>query len=199
MAQVIPGQWLSMESNGFDKLFGITTGYFDAFERLTALNLQAIRFGLAETQEALARTCVADNLPEVLCVPTLLAPARFVQTLSYSRQFLAIVSNLQRDSAPPQRVGAGRQPHFADSLHGSLSTQSLVPCDVPAGPAMPPALAAGHAARATMECEKRAAGQEDDTAEAHGITVFRFNVAKIDIPTSLLDGISRAQGVGRRC
>ena len=44
---------------------------------------------------------------------------------------------------------------------------------------------------------EEAAGQEDDTAEAHGITVFRFNVAKIDIPTSLLDGISRAQGVGR--
>jgi phasin family protein len=156
MTQFIPTQWLSMESNGFDKLFGITTGCFDAFERLTALNLQAIRFGIAETQEALARTCVADNLPEVLCLPTLLAPAGFAQALSYSRQFFEIVSDPQRDPASPQPVGAGRQqPHFADSLPGSLATQALMPWDVPAEPAMPPAPAAGHAATATTEREKR--------------------------------------------
>ncbi|MFL9913727.1 TIGR01841 family phasin [Paraburkholderia sp. RL17-337-BIB-A] len=164
MAQIIPEQWLNMESDGSDKLFGITTGCFDAFERLTALNLQAIRFGLAKAQEALARTCVADNLPEVLCLPTLLAPAGFAQALSYSRQFLAIVSYLQRDSAPPQRVGAGRQPHFADSLLGSLATRSLV-CDVPAEPAMPPTPAAGHVATATATTEREKKRPEKKTIQ----------------------------------
>jgi phasin family protein len=155
MTQLIPEQWLSMESGGFDKLFGITTGCCDAFERLTALNLQAIRFGLAETQEAIARTCVANNLPEMLSLPILLAPVGFAQTQSYCRQFFEIMSDLQQDSAPQQPVCAAPEPHFADNLLGSLATQSLVPCDVPAKPAMPAALAAGHAATATTELKKR--------------------------------------------
>lgn len=155
MTQLVPEQWLSMESSGFDKLFAITTQWCDAFERLAALNLQAIRFGFAETQEAIARTCVANNLPEMLSLPTLLAPVGFAQTQSYCRQFFEIMSGPQRDSAPQQPVCAARQPRFADNLPGSLATQSLVPCDVPAKQAMPRAPAAGHPATATPKCEKR--------------------------------------------
>lgn len=83
MAQIIPGQWFNVESAGFDQLCGITTRSLQAFERLAALNLQAFRFGLAETQEAVARTCAADSLPEMLCLPTLLAPVGAAQALSY--------------------------------------------------------------------------------------------------------------------
>jgi phasin family protein len=154
MTQLIPEQWLSMESSGFDKLFAVTTRSCEAFERLTALNLQAIRFGLAETQEALARTCVANNLPEMLCLPTLLAPVGFAQTQSYGRQFFEIMCDLQRDLAPQQPVCVVRQPYFGDSLLGSLATQSRVPCDVPARPATAPAPAAGHAATVPTEGKK---------------------------------------------
>jgi phasin family protein len=147
MAQIIPGQWLNMESAGFDNLFGVTTRSFEAFERLTALNLEAIRFGLAETQEAMARTCAADNLPEMLCLPTLLAPVGVAQALSYSRQFFEILSDLQRDAAPPA-FGAGRQRHPADSLVGGLATQSLVPAEVVGEPqtSAAPAVAGADAA-----------------------------------------------------
>lgn len=155
MTQLIPEQWFSMESSGFDKLFGVTTRWCDAFERLTALNLQAIRFGFAETEEAIARTCVANNLPEMLSLPTLLVPVGFAQTRSYCRQFFEIMSGPERDSAPRQPVCAARQPHFTDNLPGSLATQSPVRCDVSAKQAMPRALAACHAATATPECEKR--------------------------------------------
>lgn len=99
MTELIPTQWLKMESNDFDKLFDVTTCCFDVFERLAALNLQAFRFGLAEIQETFARTAVANNLPELLCLPTLLAPAVFAQALSYNRQFFNILSDLQREFA----------------------------------------------------------------------------------------------------
>jgi phasin family protein len=154
MAQIIPEQWLDIESNGFDRLFDSTGRCCDAFEQLTSLNLQAIRFGLAETQEALARTGAANNLPEVLCLPTLLAPAGFAQALSYGRQFFEILSALQRDSAPQQPVGAVRQRHFADSLLGGLATQSLVPCDVRTVPAMSSTSTVPVAAAAAVEREK---------------------------------------------
>ncbi len=160
MTQLIPEQWLSMESSGFDKLLGITTRCCDAFERLTALNLQAIRFGLAETQEALARTCVANNLPEMLSLPVLLAPVGSAQTQSYCRQFFGIMSDLQWDWALQQPVCAVRQAHFMDNPLGGLATQPRVPCDVPATPAMPPAPAAAHGATATTEFEKRQPGKK---------------------------------------
>ena len=155
MAQIIPEQWLSMESNGFEQLFGITSRCSNAFERLTALNLQAFRFGLAETQEALARTCVANNLPDVLCLPTLLAPVGFAQALSYSRQIFEIMSARQLGSAPQQPIGAARQPHLADNLPGGLATQSLVPSDVRTKPAMSSASSVPTAATAAVEREKR--------------------------------------------
>jgi phasin family protein len=98
MAQITSDRWLRAESDGFDKLFGATGRYFDAFERLTALNLEAIRFGFAETREAFARTCAADNLPEAIALPVLLAPAWVGEGLSYSRQFFEIMSGLQRGS-----------------------------------------------------------------------------------------------------
>ncbi|KAA1003502.1 phasin family protein [Paraburkholderia panacisoli] len=145
-AQIIPEQWLDMESNGFDRLFDITSRCCDASERLTALNLQAFRFGLAETQEARARTCVANNLPEMLCLPTLLAPVGFAQALSCRRQCFEIMSALQRDAAPQQPVGAARQWHLADNLPGGLATQSLMPCDVRTEPAMSSASAVPAAA-----------------------------------------------------
>jgi phasin family protein len=135
MTQFIPQQWLSMESNGFDQLFGLTSRYCNAFERLSALNLQAVRFGIAETQEGIARTCAADNLPEVLCLPTLLAPVAVAQALSYSRQFFEIISDLQRDCAPAP-VGAVRQGHQPEDLLGDSGTRSLVPGDGLAGPTL---------------------------------------------------------------
>ncbi|MBB5462407.1 TIGR01841 family phasin [Paraburkholderia sp. Cpub6] len=150
MTQLIPDRWLSAESEGFEKLFGITSQCFEAFERLTALNLQAIRFGLAENQEALARTSAAHNLPEFLSLPVLLAPVGAAQALSYSRQFFEIMSNLQCGVAPRQPANAVPRRQLADSLVGNL-TGSLVPCDVPGGPATSPASAAGHAAVGVSE------------------------------------------------
>ncbi|NPT36886.1 TIGR01841 family phasin [Paraburkholderia xenovorans] len=130
MAQIISGQWFNTESAGFGQLCGITTRSMEAFERLTALNLQAIRFGLAETQEVVARACAAGNLPEILCLPTLLAPAGAAQALSYSRQFFEILSDLQPDFAAPP-VDAVRQRHAA----GSVATQSVVLTGAAAKPA----------------------------------------------------------------
>lgn len=154
MTQFISEQWLRAQSEGFDKLFGITTRCCDAFERLTALNLQAIRFGVAETQEAIARICAADNLPEMLCLPTFLAPMGFTQAQSYSRQFFEIMSDLQRDATAPL-VGAVRQRHLADSVPGGLATQPLVPRDVPAEPALSSAPAACAAVQAATATAKR--------------------------------------------
>jgi phasin family protein len=157
MAQVISDRWLSAKSEAFDKLFGLTSRCFETVERLTALNLQAIRFGQAETQEALARTCAAVNLPEVLALPVLLAPVGAAQALLYSRQFFEIVSHLQRGFAPGQAASTVRRRRLADSLVGREAAGSLVPCDVRGEPVTSAASDSGHAAhRAAERVESRA-------------------------------------------
>lgn len=154
MAQIIPEQSLHSESNGFNHMFEITSRCCDAFERLTALNLQAMRFGLAETQEAVARTSVAENLPELLCLPTLLAPVGFAQALSYSRQFFGIMSALQRDRALQKPAGAVPQRHLGDGARGGLAAQSLGPCDGLTAAATSSAAAMPAAPGAAVEREK---------------------------------------------
>ena len=160
MAQIIPEQRLSRESNGFDHMFDITSRCCDAFERLTALNLQAMRFGLAETREAIARTELANNLPEVLCLPTLLAPVGFAQALSYSQQFFGIMSVLQQNSAPQQPAGAVRQPQLAHHLLGTRAAQRLARCDGLIAPAASSASAIPAAPRAAVEREKGRPGPQ---------------------------------------
>jgi phasin family protein len=87
-----PEQWLSAESSGFEYFLGFTSQYFETLECLTALNLQAVRFSLAETQEIMVHTIAADNLPEILSLPALLVPTSAAQVLSYSRQFVDLAS-----------------------------------------------------------------------------------------------------------
>lgn len=155
MAQIIPGQWFNVESAGFDQLCGITTRSLQAFERLAALNLQAFRFGLAETQEAVARTCAADSLPEMLCLPTLLAPVGAAQALSYSRQFFEILSALQPDFVASP-AGAVRQRHAADSV----AAWSLVPIGKPSEPAPSTVPAVAKSATASTERGNKSADRK---------------------------------------
>ncbi|MDR6207915.1 TIGR01841 family phasin [Paraburkholderia graminis] len=155
MTQLIPEQWLSAQAESFGRLFGITRSGCDAFERLTALNLEAMRFGVAETQQAMSRMGAAHSLPEVLSLPTLLAPVGLAQALSYSRQYCKILSELQQDVVPPQSVDAARQTPLANSVIGSLAARSLASCEVPARSAVSLAGAAPAAAEAGIERKKK--------------------------------------------
>jgi phasin family protein len=151
MSQLIPEQWLSAQAESFAKLFGITSLCCDALERLTALNLEAMRSGLAETQEAMSRVGAARSLPEVLSLPSLFAPVGLAQALSYSRQYCQILSELQQDAVRPQSVDAARQTPLANSVVGSLPARPQAPCEVPALPVVSSAAAAPAAAKAGVE------------------------------------------------
>ena len=88
----------------------------------------------------------------MLCLSTLLAPAGFAQALSYSQQFFEIMSDFPARFHTAATGWRGlATAHVADTLVGSLATQSLVPCDVLAD-----------TTTATAECEKK-------RADKHGI------------------------------
>jgi phasin family protein len=107
IAHFISEQWLNAETSAFEHFFDVTSQWIGTLERLTALSLQAVQFSLAESQEIMARTLAADNLPEVLSLPTLLAPASAAQVLSYSRQFSDHVSAMQRHATRRPRQSGG--------------------------------------------------------------------------------------------
>ena len=124
MAHFIPEQWLSAETSGFEYFFDFTSQWFGILERLTALNLQAVRVGLAESQEHMARTLAADNLPEMLSLPALLAPATAAHILSYSRHFFEIMSDMQHPATSRHAASPIRQPRLREGLPGTSATQS---------------------------------------------------------------------------
>jgi phasin family protein len=124
MAHLIPEQWLSAETSGFEHFLGFTSQYFETLERLTALNLQAVRVGLAESQEHMARTLAAGNLPEMLSLPALLAPASAAHVLSYSRQFFEIMSAMRHHATSRHAASSTLQPRLREGLPGTSATQS---------------------------------------------------------------------------
>ncbi|CAB3638541.1 hypothetical protein LMG22037_00074 [Paraburkholderia phenoliruptrix] len=113
MTQLIPGTWLRAQSESIEQLFNMTRRCCDTVGHITELNLHAVRFALAQSEEAFVRACAAGSLPELLCLPTLLGSADFSEALSYGKQYWKILSDLEPDAVPsvPARLAAQR-PHL---------------------------------------------------------------------------------------
>lgn len=158
MAHLVPEQWLSAEAHSFERFFNLTSQYLENLERLTALNVQALRFCLAESQEILARALAAENLPEMLLLPTLAAPVCAAQFQSYGRQFFGLATALQRHNTTRYPTVSPHMPRRGDSLpntatakpplQGAMPKSGLVAIplpvqqDVPSPPKRKPALRA---------------------------------------------------------
>lgn len=79
-----PRAMAPVESGSFDRLYGIASRCRDAVERWTMLALSP---GVAQTQEAIAAACDAQNVPDVLSLPALLSQAKFAQVHSDGRRY----------------------------------------------------------------------------------------------------------------
>lgn len=96
MSTPTPNPLAPAQDPRIDVLFGLANRSLEAFAKLTALNLEALRFGLAENQELLNKALAANNVQELLALPTLIAPAVAGQILSYSHQLSDIAAAVQQ-------------------------------------------------------------------------------------------------------
>lgn len=95
MSTPIPHPLAAEQDERINTLFSVVNRSLAAFEKLTALNVQAIRFGLAENQELLGKALAANNVQELLALPALMAPAVAGQALLYGKQLSEIVAAMQ--------------------------------------------------------------------------------------------------------
>ncbi|WP_025600048.1 TIGR01841 family phasin [Burkholderia sp. WSM2230] len=99
MALLSPEQFAASQKANLDAFFALTGKVFEGVEKLVALNVQAIKSTLVESQENMAKAPVATD-PQQWFAPQAGSSAAFAEkSLSYSRQFFDIASTTQAEVA----------------------------------------------------------------------------------------------------
>ncbi|MFM0493350.1 TIGR01841 family phasin [Paraburkholderia caledonica] len=94
MNTVIPHQFVEAQTPNVQQLFGLSNSAFAGLEKLTALNLQAIKVTLAENQ-AIMMKAVSARPEELFVLSTSLAKPMAEKVSAYSRQVYEILSGIQ--------------------------------------------------------------------------------------------------------
>ncbi|MDR7010001.1 TIGR01841 family phasin [Paraburkholderia strydomiana] len=94
MNTVIPQQLVEAQTASVQQLFALSNSAFAGVEKLTALNLQAIKATLAENQ-ALMTKALAAKPEELITLSASLAKPTAEKISTYSRQAYEILSGFQ--------------------------------------------------------------------------------------------------------
>lgn len=95
MSSVVPNQFAAAQKSNLNHLFALTNLAFDGFQKLTELNLQAIRTTLAEGQDNVEAVLAGKDLREVFAVQGKLAQPAAEKAVAYARHVYEIASNTQ--------------------------------------------------------------------------------------------------------
>lgn len=95
MALSSPEQIAASQKAGLDAFFGLTGKVFEGVEKLVALNLQAVRSTLVESQENLTKAPGTPNPQQWLTLQAGFTTPFAEKSLSYGRQLFDIASTTQ--------------------------------------------------------------------------------------------------------
>ena len=96
MALLSPEQVAAQKAN-VDAFFGVAGKIFEGVEKLVALNLQAVRATLAETQENMAKASGTTEPPQWFSLQAGFTGPFAEKSLSYGRQVFDIASTTQAE------------------------------------------------------------------------------------------------------
>jgi len=96
MTLLSPDQVTAAKAN-VDAFFGLTGKIFEGFEKLAALNLQAVRATLAETQENMTKVSGTTEPQQWFSLQTGFSGPFAEKSLSYGRQVFEIASTTQAE------------------------------------------------------------------------------------------------------
>jgi phasin family protein len=124
MSTLIPQRLVDAQSASIKQLFAFSSNAFDGIEKLTALNLQAVKATLAENQ-ALMGKALSAGPEELVALSTSLAKPTAEKIAAYSRHVYEIMSGVQialSATAPSQYQQHERDAQgFVESLTKSAS------------------------------------------------------------------------------
>lgn len=95
MSPFMPEQFAAVQKSSLNQLFALTNMAFDGFQKLTELNLQAVRTTLAEGQGNVEAVLAGKDLRDVFAVQSNLAQPAAEKAVAYARHVYEIASNTQ--------------------------------------------------------------------------------------------------------
>lgn len=104
MSLLTPEQIAATQKTHLDTLFGLTNKVVDGIEKLTELNLQAMRSTLAETEESVTKVLSAKEPRDWITLQATLTAPMPERIQSYSRQAFDIASAVQAEFARVTQV-----------------------------------------------------------------------------------------------
>jgi phasin family protein len=97
MSTLTPQQLIAAQQANMDAFFGITNKAFAGFEKLVALNLQATKAALAESQEIVSKVISAGNPGALLALQASISQPAAEKMVAYGRSVHEIVSEVQSE------------------------------------------------------------------------------------------------------
>ncbi len=104
MSPFMPDQFAAVQKSSLNQLFALTNMAFDGFQKLTELNLQAVRTTLAEGQGNVEAVLAGKDLREVFAVQGNLAQPAAEKAVAYARHVYEIASNTQVELTKQSRA-----------------------------------------------------------------------------------------------
>jgi phasin family protein len=163
MSPFTPDQFAAAQKSNLSHLFALTNTAFEGFQKLTELNLQAVRTTLAEGQENVEAVLAGKDLREVFVAQGNLAQPAAEKAVAYARHVFEIASSTQAELS--KAVEAQYAQH-------NLNVQAFVDTFVKNAPAGSEALTAllqssVAAASTTYQSFQDAAKQTAEVAKAN--------------------------------
>ena len=97
MSSFMPDQFAAVQNANLRHLFALTNMAFEGFQKLTELNLQAVRTALAEGQHNAEAVLAGKDLREVIAVEGNLAQPAVEKAVAYARDVYEIASSTQAE------------------------------------------------------------------------------------------------------
>ncbi|CAG2154858.1 hypothetical protein LMG31506_05211 [Cupriavidus yeoncheonensis] len=166
MSPFMPDQFAAAQNANLRHLFALTNLAFDGFQKLTELNLQAVRTALADGQDNVEAVLAGKDLREVLAVKGNPAQPAAEKAVAYARHVYEIASSTQAELS--KAVEAQYEQH-------NRNAQAFVDTFVKSAPAGSEAITAllqssVAAASSTYQSFQNAAKQTAEIAKANFAT-----------------------------
>ena len=167
MSSLSGEQAVASQRASFETLSDVWTKAFDCIEKLTELNLRAVKSTLSENEVITSMALSAKDPQELFALHAKRAQATMEEARSYWRHVSNIMVNTQADLAASAQAQFRQQQHDTQAFVDTVANNAPAESEAAVSALQSAATAASDAASATIEASKKAAGQAREAAESN--------------------------------
>ncbi|MFM0629805.1 phasin family protein [Paraburkholderia xenovorans] len=166
MSSLSGEQAVAARRAGLETLSDVWTNAFGCIEKLTELNLRAVKSTLAENQAIASMALSIKDPQELFALHAKRAQAAMEEAQSYWRHVSNIMFNTQVELAASAETQFRQRQHEAQAFVDTVASNAPTGSEVAVSALQSAVTAAGEATGATIEASKKATGQAREMAES---------------------------------